>query len=309
MTTAGDGTNATPEHMYGHVLHPEEFLARARYGSAPPSEELAPWVDRYWSVRWDLEEGTSYPVATLDDPCVHLTLERGDVLRRGADGGGTWITGPVTRGVFDVRLTGRGSVVGVRFRRGGTAAFRSEAVSTLRDRTVPAARWFTDPPFPDDLPEDVDAAAGALDAWLLALGPRDTPGLLTLRAVLDLLDDPAVISLAALQERTGMTARTLQRLLARHVGVGPKRMLVRARVMDALAAIDRGDPRPAATIAADLGWFDQSHFIRDVHAIKGLTPAAYAARRDAARGDAARRDTDRRDVAGSAPAARSSAGR
>jgi AraC-like DNA-binding protein len=34
--------------------------------------------------------------------------------------------------------------------------------------------------------------------------------------------------------------------------------------------------RPWAEVAAELGYFDQSHFIRDFTAAVGLTPVAYA---------------------------------
>lgn len=32
--------------------------------------------------------------------------------------------------------------------------------------------------------------------------------------------------------------------------------------------------------AHDLDWFDQSHFIRDVRAVTGMTPSSYAQRTD-----------------------------
>ena len=60
--------------------------------------------------------------------------------------------------------------------------------------------------------------------------------------------------------------------------MGPKRILLRARVQDAIAAIDRGDPRPLPDLAHDLGWFDQSPVIRDVRAVTGMTPSSYAQR-------------------------------
>jgi len=53
-------------------------------------------------------------------------------------------------------------------------------------------------------------------------------------------------------------------------------MILRARVSDAVAAIDRGDPRSLSRLAHDLGWYDQPHFDRDVRAVTGTTPSAYA---------------------------------
>ena len=48
--------------------------------------------------------------------------------------------------------------------------------------------------------------------------------------------------------------------------------------MDAVAAIDSGDPRSLGDLAQDLGWFDQSHFVRDVRAVIGQSPSRYGAR-------------------------------
>lgn len=278
MRAAEDWTNATPSQMFGHVLRPDELLSRATYGFAEPAAGLGPWVERYWSVQWAFAPGEVFRTATLDDPSLNLTLERGGVRRAGTDGAGSWVTGPVTRGRFDLELYGTGSVVGVKFHVGGIRAFADLDLPALRDTTVPAQDVFGRAvPLPA-LPDHAAAAAPQLDDWLRSRQPQEPEGLGRFRDVLDLLADPAVTSLAALEEATGTGARSLQRLFTRFAGVGPKRLLVRARVMDAVAAMDHGDPRPLARIAQDLGWFDQSHFIRDFRRITGETPAHYAQR-------------------------------
>lgn len=260
------------------MLRPEEFLARAVYESALPDPRLQRWVERYWSVTWDLEPGRSCSVTTLDDPSLHLTREWGGVRRDGSDGGGTWITGPVTRGRFDVTQLGSGGVVGVTFHVGGTTAVTHADLGALRDTTIPAADWSGPDLPPTDLPPSARGAAATIDHWLLAHEPLEDPGYPAFRAVLALLEDPEVTGTSVLEKRSGLGTRALQRMFHRFVGVGPKRMLLRARVMDAVAAIDSGDPRTPGDLAHDLGWFDQSHFVRDVRTITGRTPSRYAAR-------------------------------
>lgn len=264
--------------MVGHVLEPAAFLRHARYDHAQPAPELRRWVDRYWSVTWDLPPGTRHVVTTLDDPAIHLTREWGEVRREGTDGAGTWITGPVTEGLFDVTQTGRGGVVGVRFQLGGTTAFTAAQPAAVRDRTVAADRWWDAEhlaELPDLLPDTATAAAPVLDAWLLSRPPRDDPAFEGFLAVRDVLQDPDVTGTGELERRAGRSTRTLQRMFHRFVGVGPKRIVLRSRVIDAVAALDRGDPRSFAELAADLGWFDQPHFIRDFRVVTGKTPAEY----------------------------------
>ena len=281
MVPPEDWTNATapavePGHLYGHVLRPAEFLRHAVYDHAAPDPRLRRWIDRYWSVTWDLGPGRMHRVATLDEPSIHLTREWGRIRRAGVDGAGTWITGPVTRGRFDVTQVDAGGVLGVRFHLGGTTAFTRTDLAALRDRTVSAAGWFGPDLPPPELPCTATGAAPALDAWLLAREPRDAPGAATFREILTLLEDPEVTGVAELARRSDRSIRSLQRMFHRFVGVGPKRMVVRARVMDAVAAIDRGDARSLTDLSQGLGWFDQSHFIRDFRTVTGQTPSGYA---------------------------------
>jgi AraC-like DNA-binding protein len=77
-------------------------------------------------------------------------------------------------------------------------------------------------------------------------------------------------------ERFGIAPRTLQRLFARYLGVSPKWVLRRYRLHEAAARLAAEQDRPWAEVAAELGYFDQSHFIRDFTAAIGLTPVAYA---------------------------------
>ena len=93
-----------------------------------------------------------------------------------------------------------------------------------------------------------------------------------------MLHDPSIGRVDQVTERFGLTARTLQRLFQRYVGVSPKWVLRRYRLHEAAAALAREQDRPWAEVATDLGYFDQSHFIRDFTAASnfGLTPVAYA---------------------------------
>lgn len=96
------------------------------------------------------------------------------------------------------------------------------------------------------------------------------------RIVAALLHDRSIIRVDDVTERFDIAPRTLQRLFARYVGVGPKWVLRRYRLHEAAAVLDREQHRPWAEVAAELGYFDQSHFIRDFTAAVGMTPVAYA---------------------------------
>ncbi len=277
MDDAVDTRESPPEHMYGRVLRPHEMLTRTRYASAEPAAELRPWVLRYWSVAWDLSAGERYRQTTLSEPSIHLTVERGDLQRANTSGAGLWLTGPVTRERFDVSIFGTGGVIGVNFRLGGTLAFSPHRPAEVVDTTIPAAVWF---PEVDELAglDDLDTAAEVLDRWLLAHEPRMTESYARFRRALEIVEDSVVTHLGELSQRCGMSERTLQRTFRDHCGVGVKRILVRARVRDAVAALDRGWDGTLAELGVSLGWFDQSHFTNDFRRITGYRPGEYIGR-------------------------------
>lgn len=133
MVDRDDWMNATPAHMFGHVLCPDELVARTVYRYADPGLAVSRWVERYWSVEWEFDDAQVFHIATLDDPSTNLTWERGGISRARSSGEGVWVTGPATSGRFDVSLNGRGSVIGVKFHLGGTRAFVEADLVSLRD--------------------------------------------------------------------------------------------------------------------------------------------------------------------------------
>ena len=81
MTT--DPTRA-PTSTTAGVLRPDQLAQHVHLLRTECSPELAPWVENYWSIRWDLPAGTSYLSSTLPHPACNLSVERGAQRRIGA---------------------------------------------------------------------------------------------------------------------------------------------------------------------------------------------------------------------------------
>jgi AraC-like DNA-binding protein len=80
----------------------------------------------------------------------------------------------------------------------------------------------------------------------------------------------------------GVTERTLQRMFGEHAGLTPAWVIRRYRILEAAEqARLHGVEVSWAHLAADLGYSDQAHLVRDFRAHLGTTPAAYAARQAA----------------------------
>jgi AraC-like DNA-binding protein len=265
-----------PERLQGEVasvrgvLRPEGADGRFTLARHDAQADLAPFVDYYWIVRWDVTGQPPYEQSILPHPCVHLVFEDGGANVYGVD----------TK-IFTRRLTGRGKVLGVRFRPGCFRPFSPSPVCTLNDRVVPAAAIL--PPIAR-ASEAVMAAATDEEMTAVAAG--------ALRAVAP-PRDPVAEEVAAMAERItsdlglrrvgdltsafGMTERKLQRLFSEYVGVSPKWVMRRARLHEAALRASSGDPVDWATLARDLGYADQSHLTRDFTATIGTPPARYTA--------------------------------
>ncbi len=243
--------------------------------------DLSPWVERYWTVRWELPPGASYASTILTHPSVHLSVESGAGPRHGFAMPAALVHGVVSR-TFTAELTGTGRVFGVKFRPGGFGAFTGRDVASLTDRVVPLAEIVGDDPAAALLADlgaaDDHEATRLTDAFLLArrAEPDERYDEL-LRIVAGMLADRDLLTVEAVTERFGVSSRTLQRLFRRYVGVGPKWVLQRFRLHDAQLLLESGDAPDLATLAADLGWSDQAHFSRDFQSTVGTPPGRYAA--------------------------------
>ncbi|OMC23860.1 AraC family transcriptional regulator [Mycobacterium colombiense] len=82
---------------------------------------------------------------------------------------------------------------------------------------------------------------------------------------------------AKAQALSGLSAKRFNAAFRSEVGLMPKAYLRVRRLQAVLRALDT--PAPGAAIAADLGYFDQAHLVREFRAFTGITPTQYARRR------------------------------
>jgi AraC-like DNA-binding protein len=126
-------------------------------------------------------------------------------------------------------------------------------------------------------PDRQRAAVAAVEQALAPLRPVDEEGLLVNAVVEHVEGDPSVQRVGQVCEKFGLSARTLQRLTRRRIGLSPKWLVQRRRLHEAAERL-REDARPdLARVAADLGYADQAHFARDWRTVTGLTPREYVA--------------------------------
>lgn len=253
------------------VLHQGEAAARFRLARYDPPAAVAPFVDFYWIVQWDLRGGNPHEQKILPHPNVNLAFEESGAAIYGVD-----------RKLFVRRLEGCGRALGVRFRAGGFHPFWKAPISQLNDRVIPAADLFGAAAEEARrailaAPDDAGMVAGAENLLGSRRPERDPAAERVAAMVAQIAADPSLRRVGQLAATLGVPVRRLQRLFADYVGVSPKWVMRRARLHEAAERAEGGGQVDWAALASDLGYADQAHLTRDFTETIGVPPARYAA--------------------------------
>jgi AraC-like DNA-binding protein len=253
---------------------PDLSADRPRYHEYEPSPDLAQQVRCFWRITAD--EAPLTPNRICPDGCADIVLT-GDGTVRAI---GTMRTAAV------VALSGRVDVLGVRFQPGAALAFFDVPLAELTDATagVEELGWHAARNVGDQL-SGIPAITGKialietmLRARQAGLDRRAAPR--WLRAALQLLEGSDA-GLQRVRDEVGASERTHERQFREMVGLSPKTFQRVARFRRALERMQRRSRAPYAAVAAEAGYADQAHLIREFKALAGITPAAYAREWDA----------------------------
>jgi AraC-like DNA-binding protein len=247
-----------------HVRAPTSLPGYWRY---LPSPELAPYIEHYWTVEWDLTGPRL--IETLPYPSAHVILEPGLAQLSGV---------PTQK--FSRVLSGKSRVLGAKFWPGGLRAFVSAPVSSFTDKVSMLHEVFGEAARDLDsrvlIHADHQAAIAVLESFLHGLVPRHDQNIALARDItMRIADDRQLKSVEQLAEAFSLSKRTLQRLFGEYVGVSPKWVIRRYRLQEAAESMAAAQTLDWPQLALELGYTDQAHFIREFKRLIGKTPADY----------------------------------
>lgn len=233
-----------------------------------PPPELATWVDCFWMVTWELDR--PYLQETLPHPNFYFAFQD----RRSTIGG-------VNTGKSSHLLEGRSGVFGIKFKPGGFRPFMNESAAALTNRIVAAATIFG--PGVLDLEADLHSLSWNEDRMIAAVSefmrrrlPESDPDVeLAARLVERIREDSEIKTVNDLQERTGLSKRSLQRVFREYIGATPKWVIQRFRLHELVERLNSGNRPDWCQVALELGYFDQAHLINAFKSIVGYPPAQY----------------------------------
>jgi len=265
----------TPDHdqprWLGHV-------------KAAPAPGLARYVDYYWISSWDRRGQPGLVASALLDPCVHLQVQDGRATVVG-----------VVRGTLQVPLDGTSAIIGVRFRPGGFYPFVRRPVARWTRTSTPAEEVFGEASGVTAWASALWAAMadcrGGAEAHAALLGAHIDPFLESQLQEHDAVAEEvarivALIGARAdvrrigdLAEASGRSERTLHRIFLRYVGVSPAWVIRHYRLHAAAQRLIESPATDMSTLAHEMGYSDQAHFIRAFRDTIGKTPGAYVKER------------------------------
>lgn len=267
------------------IIAPAQLQRTASLKRYPAGPVLTGLVEWFWAVSWSLPPGHVHVQRILTHPGVNLSVGSGQADADGVPGPiGAELAG-VERELGERRLGGTGWAVATMTTPGGMGAFVAGPVSELTDRVARIGEYLK---VDDEELVAAVVAAGSevarvdllrarLEELVAAADPARVATARQVAAVAALAQrDRSLRRLEALAEVSGIGARTLQRLFAEYAGVSPTWVLRRYRLLDAAEYVRDGRPVVWAEVAAELGYSDQAHLVRDFRAAIGVTPAAYA---------------------------------
>ncbi|WP_445143483.1 AraC family transcriptional regulator [Dyella sp. Tek66A03] len=250
------------------VLHHSPSPGTYQHRRHAPPDELAGWVEHFWLEKWNLRGCSPQTRVVLPHPNVHLVFAPGRSKIYG-----------VQLRRFARELKDQDSILGIKFRAGAFYPFFGKPISTIANSSVLAEHVFPDAVSAEqrvltcnDDHAMVEAAANFLIAHLPARDPNVGVACSIVEAI---ANDGAITRVEHLVARLGLPERKLQRLFHRYIGASPRWVIKRYRVYDVLTQLTAGEPVAGATLAQNMGYFDQAHLYNDFRKMIGCSPGEY----------------------------------
>jgi len=252
------------------VLYPARLPTLDRVPAPDPVAQLVRW---FWIPEWQIQPGRSSRQHLIAFPACNLVVEPDAV----------GLAGPTTRSSYR-DLTGTGWAVGALLRPAAVPHLVADPAA-LRDAyqkmNLPVLHQLVCNAMggPGDRQARHRRAVDAFTTWLAGTVPPPDHEALTANAMAAVIDsDPTIRTVKDATVRLRISARSLQRLASRYVGLPPSTMIRRRRLQEAAERLRTEPDTTLAAVAADLGYSDHAHLANEFRSVLGLTLSSYRQR-------------------------------
>ena len=249
-------------------LDPAGFEHHVSFRTYAPPVDLAPFIEHFWTICWDEAGATYHSEEVMHRPYVDVFIS---LHQSGIQG--------TFRGKRIYVAAGSGRIVGIRFQPGAFHVLWGGRIADLQDTIVDVQQVFpqVDSRYIEQLltRDDQAAIADLIELVRTKHLQPDTNIELIHAIILAIETDEDLQTVAAVAKIFGRSERWLQQLFRDYIGIGLKWLLQRHKLLAAAQQIRESDQPNWATIAYDLGYSSQQHFITAFKQVLGKTPLQY----------------------------------
>jgi AraC-like DNA-binding protein len=263
-------------------VRPQVWPESRRYRPRPPLNEFVEWFGG-----WEHDAPASLRDRALSRGAVTLTIDLGPqrfTIARGDDDRPLELPRGVICGAhatsYLLTIPPRSSVVTVHFTPGGAFPFLGVSPSELENLCIGTdAVWGREAVRLEERLADaptIETRCAILESFLLGKANPDRVPQQAVALALDAFGQTPTPRVSEVGTLTGLSPKRLIAQFRDEVGLAPKSYAQVRRFQAALVAVRQGRRR-GAEIAADVGYFDQAHFVREFRRFAAMTPTQYQA--------------------------------
>jgi AraC-like DNA-binding protein len=261
------------------VHGPEATAPPGTLDAAEVPRRLQPFVSHLLLYRERIPDGCEIVERVVPDGALRFVCDFGDPAANGS--GRTpplQVIGPSASPAL-VRLRGHLNGLSLTLRPGAALSLLGVPAGELADAVVPLESLLR-PGHYRRLVHELSGQAtdgarvGAVERGLLRGIRERRASSAAIEAWRRLAAAAGRVTVREIARDAGVSERRLQQLFRDEVGLSPRTCLRVARLHGCIRRL-RGDPQPWADVAADCGFYDQPHMIREFQALCGCTPAEF----------------------------------
>ena len=254
------------------------------YKELPPSQLLAPYVDKYWEVEGETEYGMR--VKILADGCTDFIFTLGDAFETVKESltmqaYRSYFIGPMHTYSELVACSDSVHMLGVRFLPCGLSRFMKLPLDEMADMRLEAPdinNLFTDS-FAERLAglQDFRQRISLVESFLIKNLYRSgrAADAQILFAVEQINGNKGNLPIQNLVEDICLCKRQFERKFKMHTGFSPKKYSSIVKFRNAIDLLRNAPFENLLSVAVQAGYYDVSHFSRDVKNLSGATPLSF----------------------------------
>ncbi|TPD66916.1 AraC family transcriptional regulator [Flavobacterium microcysteis] len=247
-----------------------------------PNEKLSKYIRCYWSLD-NLDDSEPHSRERIfPDGCIELIFNHGDLFVTYTKNGAeeqpkNFIHGQLKK-FIEVQGMGKVGIFSIRFQPAGLQPFIDFPVSDLTGIFMEISNIWKDS---SSLEEKMNRCQNnkerveVIEAFLESRLKNVPDNAVIERCVDEIIQSDGMIAIEKLTAELKIGQRHLERKFLSNVGLSLKLFSRIIRFNNALQLIENKDFRSFTTVAHDVGFYDQAHFIKDFKYFTGLNPKKY----------------------------------